>query len=80
MHGGVAGVSGQPLPLCRSNDVTAELILARGNFTGFLTHQQGWSSRSEFLSFLEPSSPSQGTTRISWRAFELTEVPLSGTG
>ena len=25
-HGGVAGVSGQPLPLCRSNGVTAELI------------------------------------------------------
>ena len=29
-HGGVAGASGQPLPLCRSNAVTGKVVLRIG--------------------------------------------------
>ena len=37
-HGGVAGVSGQPLPLCRSNAVTVEVKSSKNQLSGFATY------------------------------------------
>jgi hypothetical protein len=64
MHGGVAGVSGQPLPLCRS--------------TSFMLRRFGAGDNRIFGSSHTPKSPVADGNVVTWEQVESELAPRFG--